>query len=102
MAYDGNVAPVTVSENLNEIQYDVKTAMRLAQAQIKQLISDMANPDLTYLIIDGRKIYKADPITLNLALTDLMDRLQNQTQSILSVFSELYKMERSIGGGSSS
>jgi hypothetical protein len=98
MTFSGNVPAIQVTESLNQIHYSPKTALRVSQQDIADLISDMADPNKTSIIIDGREIDKKDTITLSLALNDKMERLQNQTTSIISVFSELYKLEKSLGG----
>jgi hypothetical protein len=100
MAFEGNISPVQITQGLNNVHYDVKRALRVTQADINSLISDMADPDKTSLTIDGRKINKSDTVTLQLALSNKMNQLENQTTTILSVFTEMYKMEKSIGSSS--
>lgn len=100
MPYEGNIAPVQITQGLNNVHYDVKHALRVTQSDIDGLISDMADPAKTAITIDGRTISKSDTVTLQLALSDKMNRLENQTTSILSVFTEMYKMEKSVGGQS--
>lgn len=100
MAFEGNISPVQITQGLNNVHYDVKKALRVTQADINSLISDMADPDKTSLTIDGRKINKSDTVTLQLALSNKMTQLENQTTTILSVFTEMYKMEKSIGSSS--
>lgn len=98
MAYQGVVSSAQVTDRLNNVHFDVKAAVRIAQSDIRQLISDMADPAKTFLVVDGRKIYKSDATTLQIAVTNKLDELSNQTTTILSVFSELYKLEKSLGG----
>jgi hypothetical protein len=96
MVFNGNVPPVEVNNAVANSNYDVKRAMRISQSEIKTLINDMADPTKLDIIIDGKRYAKSDTITLSLALNNKMEALQNQTSSIISVFSELYKLEKSI------
>ncbi len=101
MAFEGNIAPVQVTEGLNNVHYDVKRALRVTQADIDTIISDMADETKTTITIDGRTISKSDTVTLQLAVSDKMNNLQNQTTTILSVFQQMYTMEKSLGNSSS-
>jgi hypothetical protein len=101
MAYHGNISPVQVNQELNNVHYDVKKALRVTQSEVSQLISDMGDPDKTTITIDGREIKKSDTITLQIAVTNKMDQLSNQTTTILSVFQQMFAMEKSLGGSSS-
>jgi len=99
MAYQGVVSPITVTERLNYVHFDVKTALKSSQTQINVLIDELGDPDKD-LIIDGKAYKGADKFSAaaTLAVTNKMDQLQNSTTTILSVFTELYKLEKSIGG----
>ena len=100
MAYQGNISPVQVTEELNNVHYDVKKALRITQSEISQLISDMADPNKTTITIDGREIKKTDTVTMQIAVTNKMDQLSNQTTTILSVFQQMFAMEKSLGSSS--
>jgi hypothetical protein len=100
MAYEGNIAPVQVNEGLNNVHFDVKKALRITQSDINDLISEMADPNQSTITIDGRTINKTDTVTLQLALSNKMNNLQNQTTTILSVFTQMYQMEKSVGSSS--
>jgi archaellum component FlaF (FlaF/FlaG flagellin family) len=100
MAYQGNISPAQVNAQLNNVHYDVKMALRATQSEITQLISDLGDPDKTTITVDGRVIKKSDTVTLQLAVSNKLEQLSNQSTTILSVFSELYKLEKSLGGTS--
>jgi len=97
MVYEGFVSPSTLNDDFNNTQFDVKRALRISQQEIKQLISDLGDPNRP-LIIDGKKFEGSDKFSTaaTLALNNKMESLQNQTTSIISVFSELYKLEKSL------
>jgi len=99
MAYQGVVSPSSVTEELNYVHFDVKKALRASQDQIKQLISDFADPNKD-LVIDGKRFSGANKFgpAASLALTNKMEQLSSSTTTILSVFTELYKMEKTLGG----
>ena len=99
MAYQGVVSPSAVTERLNYIHFDVKTALKASQSQITELIDELGDPAKD-LVIDGKRYKGADKFgaAATLAVTNKMDQLQNSTTTILSVFTELYKLEKSIGG----
>ena len=98
MAYQGNISAVEVSDQLVNARFDVKRALRVSQDGIAQLISDLGDNTKTSVVIDGRTISKSDTITLGLAVSNKMEQLQNQTQSIVSIFSELFRLEKTLGG----
>jgi hypothetical protein len=99
MAYQGVISPVQVTEELNYIHFDVKAALRASQSDIRILIDELGDPTKD-LIIDGKKYSGADKFgpAASLALTNKLSQLQDTTTSILGVFSELYKLEKSLGG----
>lgn len=101
MVYQSNVSPAQVTNQLNNVHYDVKKAIRVTQSEISQLISDMADSTKTFLLVDGRKIFKSDGVTLQIAITNKMDNLQNQTTTILSVFQQMFALEKSLGSSTS-
>ena len=98
MAYQGIVPTNQITEQLNDAHYDVKAALRITQNDINKLISDMADPTKTSITIDGRTILKSDTVTLQIAVNNKLDNLQNQSTTILAVFQQLFKMEQSITG----
>ncbi len=102
MAYQGIPSPAAITDELNGARFDVKRAIRVSQAEISQIISDMGDETKTTIVIDGKEIKKSDTITLSLAVQNKMDSLQNQTTTILSVFSQLFSMEKSLGGATGS
>ena len=97
MAYEGFVPPSTLNDDFNNIKFDVKGALRISQQEIKTLIAELGDPTQA-LIIDGKKFEGSDKFSTaaTLALNNKMESLQNQTTSIISVFSELYKLEKSL------
>lgn len=101
MVYQGVVSAAQVTNQLNNVHYDVKAALRITQSEISQLISDMADPTKTSIVIDGRTINKSDTATLSLAVSNKMDNLQNQTTTILSVFQQMFALEKTIGSSAS-
>jgi len=100
MAYEGNIAPVQVAEQLNNVNFDVKRALRASQAEINAMISDIGDPNKKSIVINGQEIDKTNTVQLTLAVNNRMDQLSTQSTTILSVFSELYKLEKSLGGTS--
>ena len=99
MAYQGVVSPSTITQQLNYNRFDVKRTMKEAQGQIRQLLSDFADPTKD-LVIDGMRFTASQKYgaAASLALTDRMSKLSDTTTTILSVFTELYKLEKSLGG----
>lgn len=99
MVYQGVMSPVQVTERLNNVHYDVKKALRVSQDQIRELISDIGDPTKD-LVIDGKRYSGADKFgpAATLALNNKMEQLSSSTTTILSVFTELYKLEKSLGG----
>ena len=100
MAYQGVVSPVQVSEQLNNTHYDVKRALKASQAEINTMISDLGDPSKKNVTINGVPISKENTLQLTIAINDRMEQLSTQSTTILSVFSELYKLEKSLGGTS--
>jgi len=103
MAYEGNIAPVQVLEQLNSVHYDVKRALKVSQEEINTMISDIGDPSKKIIIINGQQMDKTSStytIQLSLAVNNRLEQLSTQSTTILSVFSELYKMEKSLGGTS--
>jgi len=100
MAYQGNISPVQVAEQLNNVNYDVKRALRASQQEINTMISDLGNPNKSVITINGQPIDKKNTFQLTIAVNDRMEQLSTQSTTILSVFSELYKLEKSLGGTS--
>jgi len=101
MVYGGAVAPAEITEQLNNVHFDVKAALKINQQEINDLISSMADPNQTSITVDGRTILKSDTVTLQLAINNKMDELSNQTTTILSVFQQMFALEKSIGSSSS-
>ncbi len=101
MVYGGVVAPAQITEQLNNVHYDVKAAMKENQNEINDILDQMSDPNLTSITVDGRKISKTDTVTLQLAISNKMDQLSNQTTTILSVFQQMFALEKSIGSSSS-
>jgi hypothetical protein len=102
MAYQGNVAPIQVMDSLNGTNLDVKRALKNTQSQINDIIAAFADPNRP-LVIDGRKFTteaEKNSQACILAVNNKMEQLQNQNTTIVSVFSELFRLEKSIGGGS--
>ena len=99
MAYQGVISPSELTAKLNYVHFDVKKALRDSQSQIKQILSDFADPNKD-LIIDGMRFPASQKYgaAASLALTDKMAKLSDSTTTILSVFTELYKMEKSLSG----
>jgi hypothetical protein len=97
MVYQGVVPPNASIEGLNSIRFDIKRALRISQGEVSQLISDLSDQTKTKLIIDGRVIDKTDTLTLGIAVNAKMERLQNQTSTMINVFTELFRIEKSIG-----
>ncbi|MFH1709848.1 MAG: hypothetical protein ABH860_02105 [bacterium] len=99
MAYQGVIAPSQLTERLNYVHFDIKRAMRDSQNQIKQLLADFADPDKD-LIVDGVRFTPAQKYgaAASLAISDKMSKLSDTTTTMLSVFTELYKMEKALGG----
>jgi len=101
MAYEGNIAPVQVMDSLNSAQFDAKRALRLSQEEIRKIISDLGDPATDIIYIDGVPINKkTELVRLNLAVSNKMEQLSTMSTTIMSVFSELYKMEKALGGQS--
>jgi len=101
MAYQGVVSPSEMTAKLNYVHFDIKRTLRDSQAQIRQLISDFADPTKD-LVIDGIRFTPSQKYgaAAGMALTDKMSKLSDSTTTILSVFTELYKLEKSLGGAS--
>lgn len=74
----------------------------MSQNQIGELITELGDPDKD-LIIDGRRFKGADKFgaAATLALNNKMEQLSSSTTTIISVFSELYRLERQLGGQTS-
>jgi hypothetical protein len=97
MVYQGVVPANASIEGLNNIRFDIKRALRLSQGEVSQLISDLSDETKTKLIIDGRVIDKKDTLTLGIAVNTKLERLQNQTSTMINVFTEMFRIEKSIG-----
>lgn len=99
MVYQGVISPVQVTEGLNNVHFDVKAAVRASQSEIRILIDELGDPNKD-LIVDGKKYSGSEKFgaAASLALTNKMAQLQDTTTSIIGVFSELYKLEKSLGG----
>lgn len=102
MAYRGVVSPAQLTESFNNVHFDAKTALRASQSQIQELISELGDPDKD-LVIDGRRYKGADKFNpaATLALNNKMEQLSSSTTTILSVFTELYRLEKQLGGQTS-
>ena len=98
--YSGIVPPVEGTKAINASSNDAATAIRNSEAQIKELVRELSDPSLP-LVIDGQEFWGDDKFkaAAQLALNNLLERLQNQSTSILSVLSELYRLEKTISGG---
>ena len=99
MVYQGVVSPAQLTVGFNNVHFDAKAALRASQNEIRELISELGDPDKD-LIIDGKRYRGAEKFSAaaTLALNNKMEQLSSSTTTILSVFSELYKMEKSLGG----
>jgi len=98
MVYQGNIAPVQVSEELNNVHYDVKRALKASQDEINTMISDLGDPTKKTLTINGQQIDKLNTTQLSLAVNNRMDQLSTQSTTILSVFSQLFQLEKTLSG----
>lgn len=92
------VSPIQADDALTNVPVDVKGAVRLSQDEIKSYIRMLADPTAA-LIIDGVKFEGEDKFNAaaTLLLTNKLEQLTNQSSSMISVLSELYKLEKSIG-----
>jgi hypothetical protein len=100
MAYTGNnVTPVQITSMLNENSVDPKSALRISQNLINSILKMMSDPNAN-LVIDGNVFTPAQKFNAaaTLLLNNKMEQLSNQTTSITTIFSELYKLEKSITG----
>ena len=99
MVYQGVVSPAQLTVGFNNVHFDAKAALRASQSQIGELITELGDSNKD-LIIDGKRYKGADKFSAaaTLALNNKMEQLSSSTTTILSVFSELYKMEKSLGG----
>jgi len=99
MAFTGNVPPVEVLSNLNGVNIDIKRGLRLSEQQIKDILSELADPNKD-LIIDGQRFSGADKVgpAATLAVNNKLEQITNQTTTMISVFAELFKLEKSLGG----
>ena len=97
MTYQGITAPSSMASELNEEHFDVKKALRISQSDINALVDEMADPNKD-LVIDGKRFKGADKTgtAAILALNNKMEQLQNQSSSIVSVFSTLFSLEKSL------
>lgn len=97
MVYQGIFPADQVNAEINSSGFDVKRAMRVTQGQITEMIAEMADPNVTVMTIDGHSFDKIkDATALQLAVTDKLSRLEDQSTTIMAVFSELYKMEKTL------
>jgi hypothetical protein len=100
MVYEGNIAPIQVEGQLNSSFFDAKGALKNTQIQINDIIAAYADPNQV-LVIDGQKFTtqaEKDSEAAILAVNNKMQQLQNQSTTIISVFSQLFQMEKSLGG----
>ena len=98
MAYRGVVPTVAVNEELNNANFDVKKALRISQAQINELVSEIADPNKD-LVIDGNVFHGPDKTNAaaTVALNNKLESLSNQSTSIIGVFQQLYQLEKTLG-----
>jgi hypothetical protein len=99
MATNSSVPASAVVQSLNLTTSDPKSAMRLSQNRIKELLNELGDPNKP-LNIDGKLFYGTDKFSAStsLFLSNKMEELNNQTTSILSIFNELFRIEKSISG----
>lgn len=97
MAYQGLFPTTEVTTEMNNEHFDVKRALRASQDDINTLVDELADPNKD-LIIDGRRFSGADKVgpAATLALNNKLQELENQSSSIVSVFSTLFSMEKSL------
>jgi hypothetical protein len=98
MVYGGAVAPAQITENLNNVHFDVKAALRINQHEISDLLDQMADPNQQSITIDGRVFADKSGVAAQIAIENKMSNLSNQTTTILSVFQQMFALEKSIGG----
>ena len=98
MVYQPVVPAADVTNELNGGVFDVKKALRISQEDINKLVDEMADSTKD-LIIDGRRFSGADKFgsAATLALNNKLEELQNQSTSIVSVFSTLFQLEKTLG-----
>ena len=97
MAFNGLVSIGQINEELNGAQFDVKRSLRVNQEEINKIISDLGDNTTDFITIDGQTINKKTELTrLSLAVSNKMDQLQNTSSTIVSVFSQLFAMEKSL------
>lgn len=98
MAFQGNIPVGKVTDALNSINFDAKRAVRETQAEVTKLISDLGDPNNDFIVIDGQSINKkTETARLTLAINNKMDNLTNQSTTVISLISEMFKLEKSIG-----
>lgn len=92
------VSPIQADDALSNVPVDVKGAVRLTEAELKSYIRMMADPKAS-LIIDGVEFKGEEKFNAAAALllSNKLEQLSNQSSSMISVLSELYKLEKSIG-----
>ena len=100
--YTGAVAPAQITEQLNNVHFDVKSALKINQSDINDLLDQMANPNTQSITIDGRVFADKNSVAAQIAINNKMSDLSNQTTTILSVFQQMFALEKSIGGSTSS
>jgi hypothetical protein len=102
MVYQGVMSPEQITNDIVNARYDVKRAIKASQSEIAQLISDLGDDTKTTVTIDGQIIDKSNTVALSLAVNNKMDQLSTQTTTIISVFQQMFALEKTLGGSSSS
>lgn len=96
MVYNGHVPPSFVTKIMADTGFDVKKIFRANQKEITGIIRDLGDATKTELIIDGISIKKSDTFRLQIAISNKLESLSNQSSTLISVFNELYKIEKSL------
>jgi hypothetical protein len=99
MVFNGNVSPTEVNSTLANVNFDVKHGLRANQKEINDILAELSDSTKD-LVIDGQRFSGEDKFgtAATLVVNNKMEELQNSTTTIISVFSEMYKLEKSLSG----
>lgn len=74
---------------------DPKRFARIVMDELEDLMTQLANPDVDYVIIDGQKVRKDDPIG-QLVINDKLSELENLNTQNFNLIAFVRRIEDSL------
>ena len=74
---------------------DAKRFARIVMNELQDLMKQLADPDVTYIIIDGQKVQKSDPVG-QLVINDKLSELENLNTENFNLIAFVRKIEDSL------